>query len=57
VAYKVGQRAISEMRADAEKRLGDKFDIKDFHREILIDGALPMGVLKTKINEWIDSQL
>lgn len=57
VSYKVGQREISNMRADAEKRLGDKFDIKEFHRQILIDGSLPMPVLKTKINEWIESKL
>ena len=57
VSYKVGQREISNMRADAEKRLGDKFDIKAFHRAILIDGALPMPVLKSKINEWVENQL
>lgn len=57
VSYKVGQREISNMRADAEKRLGDKFDIKEFHREILIDGALPMPVLRNKINAWIESKL
>ncbi len=57
VSYKVGQREISNMRADAEKRLGDKFDIREFHREVLIDGSLPMPVLKTKINEWVESKL
>ncbi len=57
VSYKVGQREISNMRADAEKRLGDKFDIREFHRQVLIDGSLPMPVLKTKINEWVESKL
>lgn len=57
VSYKVGQRVISNLRAKAEKLLGDEFDIKDFHRQILIDGALPMPVLQRKINEWIESKL
>ncbi len=56
LAYKIGQRTISELRAKAERELGDKFDIKAFHREVLIDGAVPMEVLRTKINEWIESQ-
>lgn len=57
VSYKVGQRIISNLRAEAERKLGDKFDIKAFHREVLVDGAVPMPVLETKIREWIDSQL
>lgn len=57
VSYKVGQRVISNLRAEAERKLGDKFDIKAFHREVLVDGAVPMPVLETKIREWIDSQL
>lgn len=57
VSYKVGQREISRLRAEAEEKLGEKFDIREFHRQILIDGALPMPVLKTKIHEWIDSKL
>lgn len=56
LAYKIGQRAIREMRNRAEKELGDDFDIKAFHRQILIDGSLPMGVLSTKIDEWIASE-
>lgn len=53
IAYKIGQRTISNLRNEAEKTLGDKFDIKAFHREVLIDGAVPMDVLKIKIREWI----
>jgi len=56
LAYKIGQRAIREMRNRAEKELGDDFDIKAFHRQILIDGSLPMGVLGTKIDEWVASE-
>lgn len=57
VSYKVGQREISRLRAEAEEKLGDKFDIREFHTQVLIDGALPMPVLKSKIREWIDSKL
>lgn len=57
LAYKIGQRIISELRAEAEKTLGEKFDIKAFHREVLIDGAVPMDVLKVKIREWIATQM
>ena len=53
LAYKIGQRAISDMRSRAEHALGDSFDIKAFHRQILIDGALPMEVLGKKIDRWI----
>lgn len=53
LAYKVGQRVISGLRAEAESELGDDFDIKAFHRAVLEDGALPMRVLQTKIREWI----
>ena len=56
LGYKIGQKIISALRAEAEKTLGDKFDIKAFHREILIDGAVPMEVLKVKVREWISQQ-
>ncbi len=52
LAYKIGQRAITGMRRDAEARLGEAFDLKAFHRQVLIDGALPMGVLERKIAQW-----
>jgi uncharacterized protein (DUF885 family) len=48
---------IRELRTRAETRLGDKFDLKEFHNQILLDGALPLDVLETKINRWIDSKL
>jgi len=57
LAYKIGQRTISNLRADAEKRLGDKFDVREFHKQVLIDGALPLEVLSSKINEWVESLL
>jgi len=56
LAYKVGQRSISQLREKAESELGNKFDIKKFHTQILIDGSLPMLVLEDKINQWISTQ-
>ena len=56
LAYKSGQLAIQEMRRKAETALGNDFDIKAFHRAILVDGALPLDVLETKMDEWIAAQ-
>ena len=56
LAYKIGQLKISELRAKAKQTLGDKFDIRDFHDELLKDGALPLDQLEIKMNTWIASQ-
>ena len=53
LAYKVGQLTISRLRARAEAALGPKFDIRQFHEQVLMTGALPMAVLETKIDDWI----
>lgn len=53
LAYKVGQLTISRLRAKAEKALGPKFDIRQFHEQVLMTGALPMAVLEQKIDDWI----
>jgi uncharacterized protein (DUF885 family) len=55
LAYKIGQLTISRLRAKAEKALGSNFNIKHFHREVLMTGALPMAVLEAKIDRWIAS--
>lgn len=57
LAYKVGQLKISELRARAEAALGEHFSVKDFHSQVLDDGAVPLSVLEAKIDRWIDSQL
>ncbi|MDH3778227.1 MAG: DUF885 domain-containing protein [Gammaproteobacteria bacterium] len=57
LAYKVGQLRIRAIRDDAEARLGDKFDVKAFHTEVLRDGAMPLSMLESKINRWIEAQL
>ncbi|WP_342039336.1 DUF885 domain-containing protein [Allosphingosinicella indica] len=53
LAYKVGQLKISELRAKAEKALGKRFDVREFHAQVLMSGALPLAVLETKIDTWI----
>ena len=57
LSYKVGQLKIREIRNNAEARLGDKFDVKAFHTEVLRDGAMPLSMLEAKIDRWIDAQL
>ena len=56
LSYKVGELKLKELRARAHKALGSKFDIKEFHRQLLIDGALPLDVLDAKISRWITAQ-
>ncbi|MEE8464208.1 MAG: DUF885 domain-containing protein [Gammaproteobacteria bacterium] len=56
LAYKVGQINLTRMRAEAEEALGENFDIKAWHAQILTDGALPMAVLDAKNRRWIGAQ-
>ena len=56
LAYKVGQINLTRMRAEAEEALGEKFDTKAWHAQILTDGALPMAVLDAKNRRWIATQ-
>jgi len=56
LSYKLGQFKIQELRDYSKKELGNKFDIKAFHTQILIDGALPMPILEEKIKRWVKSQ-
>jgi uncharacterized protein (DUF885 family) len=56
-AYKIGMLKIIELRAMAKTKLGDKFDIREYHDEILKYGPLPLNVVETKVNDWITTKL
>ena len=53
LAYKIGQLTISRLKAKAKAALGDRFDPRAFHAQILDTGSLPMPVLEKKIDSWI----
>ena len=56
LGYKLGQLHITALRANAEKQLGSAFDVREFHSQVLRDGAVPMDVLTAKIERWIASK-
>jgi uncharacterized protein (DUF885 family) len=53
LAYKTGQMKIRALRTRAEQALGPRFDVRDFHDQVLMTGALPLAVLEAKIDRWI----
>lgn len=53
LAYKMGELKIQELRARAEKELGPKFDIREFHNVVLRNGALPLDILEEQVLDWI----
>ena len=57
LSYKIGQIKIRELRTRAEMQLDQKFDIREFHNQILNSGSLPLVLLEKKIENWIEAQL
>jgi len=56
LGYKIGELKIKGLRAFAKKELGDKFDVRQFHDQILGNAALPLDVLEQRIKDWVASQ-
>jgi uncharacterized protein (DUF885 family) len=56
LAYKMGQLTILKLRDEAKKQLGEKFDLKAFHDQILNGGAMPLDLLKQRVEAWIKDQ-
>jgi uncharacterized protein (DUF885 family) len=56
LAYKLGQLEILKLRELAKNELGNRYDIRAFHDEILNGGALPLDVLDARVTAWVAEQ-
>jgi uncharacterized protein (DUF885 family) len=56
LAYKLGQLKFRELRSRAQQELGSKFDLRSFHDEMLSGGVLPLDLLDSRTNSWIQEQ-
>ncbi len=57
LSYKIGELTIKRLRAQSEKALGEKFDLREFHNQILKNGSVPLSILESQINQYITDQL
>ncbi|MBB4129371.1 MULTISPECIES: DUF885 family protein [unclassified Xanthomonas] len=56
LSYKVGEMKIMQLREQAQRELGPRFDVRAFHTEVLKDGSVPLDILQDKIQRWIATQ-
>jgi uncharacterized protein (DUF885 family) len=56
LGYKVGQLKLLQLKAKAQQALGERFDIRGFHDQVLDSGALPLDLLEQRIDTWVAAQ-
>jgi uncharacterized protein (DUF885 family) len=56
LAYKIGELTIRELGSFAERKLGHKFDVREFHRVVLENGGIPLGVLEAHVKRWVTEE-
>jgi uncharacterized protein (DUF885 family) len=56
LSYKIGQLKIIELRKEAEERMKENFDIREFHNVVLDVGCVPIKTLEDHVRAWIDSK-
>ena len=56
LAYKIGELRFRSLRTDAEKALGENFNVREFHDQLLLSGALPLDVVSKRIQAWISEK-
>lgn len=55
--YKIGMNKIIELRENAKTKLGDKFDLREFHDVVLTSGPVPLNILEEMVNTWVEKKL
>ncbi|MBL8630878.1 MAG: DUF885 domain-containing protein [Rhodospirillaceae bacterium] len=55
-AYKIGMEKILSLREDAKKKLGDKFDIREYHDVVLKSGPVPLSIMEERVDAWVKSK-